>query len=58
LGGEVNKICEVLHYIRRVCVCGGGMWVCVEAKEKEVLEIGRNAGGTEVISATERMKIE
>jgi len=36
-----------------VCVC-----VCVEAKEKEVLEIGRNAGGTEVISATERMKIE
>jgi len=48
-----------------VCVCGGGGWggggcgcVCVEAKEKEVLEIGRNAGGTEVISATERMKIE
>jgi hypothetical protein len=34
------------------------MWVGVKVKEKEVLEIGRIAGGTEVISATERMKIE
>jgi hypothetical protein len=42
-----------------VCVCVlREMRVYVEAKEEEVLEIGRNAGGTEVISATERMKIE